>query len=48
MADEERETCAHPGCNCPKPQDSDYCSASCAGAEDIAEVICDCGHPGCM
>ncbi len=47
MVDQERETCAHPGCNCPASEDSDYCSSYCEGAGDTPEIDCKCGHPNC-
>lgn len=46
MADEMAK-CVHPGCNCPKAEDSDYCSAYCKDAGDLAEIECSCGHDGC-
>ena len=48
MADEERKTCAHPGCLCPADGDSKYCSAYCHGAGDNVEMLCDCGCPTCQ
>lgn len=47
MADEEREKCDHPGCNCLQAEDSDYCSVYCETAGDNIELSCDCGHGGC-
>ena len=46
MADDSKR-CAHPGCNCPADEGSDYCSAYCEGAGDFAEIRCKCGCPGC-
>ncbi len=47
MADDKDKRCAHPGCNCPRSKDSDYCSPSCEGAGDTAEITCNCGHSDC-
>jgi|HubBroStandDraft_3_1064219.scaffolds.fasta_scaffold1396466_1 hypothetical protein len=47
MADKNTETCAHPSCNCPPAEDSDYCSALCEGNEGRVDIICACGHPIC-
>ncbi|MEJ7615420.1 MAG: hypothetical protein WKF30_00265 [Pyrinomonadaceae bacterium] len=47
MADDERKAGKHPGCNCTKAQESDYCSAYCEAAAETNETSCGCGHPGC-
>ena len=47
MADDKDKRCAHPGCNCPRSKESDYCSPSCEGAGDTAEITCNCGHSDC-
>ena len=41
--------CAHEGCGCPAGGDNKYCSDHCRDAadQDLAEIACDCGHPGC-
>jgi hypothetical protein len=41
--------CKHQLCNCPATGDSDYCSDHCRDIadQDITEIRCDCGHPGC-
>jgi hypothetical protein len=43
----ERKKCAHPVCNCPAREGSDYCSTYCEGEAHTADVDCLCGHPGC-
>ena len=47
MADDNK--CAHELCVCAKGADSDYCSEHCKNAvkQDLTELRCDCGHPGC-
>jgi hypothetical protein len=49
MADENNNKCKNELCNCPKGQDSDYCSIHCADVadRDIIEIRCDCGHQAC-
>lgn len=47
MAEENRETCEHPSCNCVQAEDSSYCSPYCQTAGDSVELACNCGHPGC-
>lgn len=43
------EKCAHEMCNCPRANDSDYCSQQCEDAADtdITGIMCECGHAGC-
>lgn len=44
------EKCAHPACTCLVPKDSPFgkhCSEHCKEATDMAEIHCDCKHPGC-
>jgi hypothetical protein len=45
---EQREKCAHAPCNCAAAEDSEFCSAYCAGHEDSTDILCDCGHPECV
>jgi hypothetical protein len=47
MADENE--CGHDGCGCSISGDQKYCSDHCENADDqdIIEISCDCGHPGC-
>ena len=47
MADNNK--CAHDICECPRSNDSDYCSQHCQDAvdQDITEIRCDCKHSGC-
>ncbi len=43
-------TCAHEVCNCPVKADGPFgkfCSQHCQDSKDLAELKCDCGHPGC-
>ncbi|MBV9217622.1 MAG: hypothetical protein JO053_15750 [Acidobacteria bacterium] len=46
MADDNK--CAHAACSCPAGEGK-YCSDHCkeAADQDIVEIKCDCGHPGC-
>jgi len=48
MADENNK-CAHESCSCTVGNDEKYCSPVCeaAGKQDVTEISCDCGHPGC-
>ncbi len=50
MADDNDNKCAHEMCNCMVTGDDDYCSEHCEDAEDqdMDEISCDCGHPGCQ
>jgi hypothetical protein len=47
MADDN--ICGHEICSCPADGDTGYCSAQCkmAADQDLTELKCDCGHPGC-
>jgi hypothetical protein len=47
MADEGK--CGHEMCRCSVSGDTEYCSDHCRDAEDqdMTEIACDCGHPGC-
>ncbi len=49
MAEEDNK-CAHDMCSCMVSGDDDYCSEHCEDAEDqdMDEISCDCGHPGCQ
>jgi hypothetical protein len=44
----ETKKCAHPSCNCPAQEDSNYCGAYCEGNAHTADILCNCGHPGCV
>lgn len=46
---ENNKKCAHAGCLCLTTGDAEYCSPHCEDAEDqdLTEISCDCGHPGC-
>jgi hypothetical protein len=47
MEDERSENqCAHPGCGCAASPDEKYCSPHCEAAPE--EIICGCGHVGCV
>ena len=45
----ENTKCLHTACVCRVADDEEYCSQHCenAGNQDITEIKCDCGHPGC-
>nr|HEV7952943.1 hypothetical protein [Candidatus Acidoferrales bacterium] len=43
----DTKKCAHPNCSCKADADSKYCSAACAAVEDMPDIDCRCGHPGC-
>ena len=47
MADDNK--CGHDACACPISGEQEYCSDHCENAadQDITEISCDCGHPGC-
>lgn len=44
-----QEKCSQELCNCPRANDSDYCSQQCSDAAgaDITGIMCECGHAGC-
>lgn len=48
MADENNR-CGHEMCGCAVGEDEEYCSPQCeaAGEEDMTDIACNCGHPGC-
>jgi len=48
MADENNQ-CAHEGCVCATRDNEEFCSPQCEAADgqDVTEIKCDCGHPGC-
>lgn len=45
----ENTKCSHDACVCRVADDQEYCSQYCedAGDQDLTEIKCDCGHPGC-
>jgi hypothetical protein len=48
MADQrEEKQCANLSCDCPVPQDEEYCSPHCETAPE-AEITCGCGHAACL
>lgn len=47
MADDTKQKCAHPICQCLVGEGAEYCSPYCEAAEDTTEISCNCGHPGC-
>jgi len=47
MADEKKEKCAHPSCDCPAEEGSKYCSEYCKEAGNVTEIGCGCEHLGC-
>jgi hypothetical protein len=46
-ANEKKDMCAHPSCNCRAASDSKYCSAFCEGNAGRPDIICGCGHAAC-
>ena len=48
MTDDNKK-CAHKMCRCMTSGDSQYCSQHCEDTadQDLTEISCDCGHPGC-
>lgn len=48
MADNDNK-CGHDICLCAVTDDAEYCSQHCEDAadQDLTEISCDCGHPGC-
>ena len=48
MAEDDNK-CGHEGCVCNVGGEAEYCSDHCENAadQDITEISCDCGHPGC-
>jgi hypothetical protein len=40
--------CANPTCNCVADAGAKYCSAHCEGVGNTTELVCHCGHPGCV
>ena len=48
MANHNDEKCAHRSCVCKAAKDSKFCSALCEGASDKPDILCACGHGGCV
>jgi metallothionein len=46
MSDQKK--CANPACSCVPANKEKFCSAHCEGLKGSTEVMCDCGHPGCI
>ena len=44
----ELNRCAHAPCTCPLPEGEKYCSPYCLDAGLDPEIVCQCGHHGCM
>ena len=42
------EKCAHPSCLCTVKDGTKYCSTFCEGEAKTADIVCSCGHPGCV
>ncbi len=40
--------CANAACNCIPQGKEKYCSAHCEGMGDRTEIVCTCGHEGCV
>jgi hypothetical protein len=47
MAEKNAVKCAHPGCECPVPKGSKYCSPYCERAGKEFSIACNCGHGEC-
>jgi acetone carboxylase gamma subunit len=47
MAKEKTGKCTHPGCECPVPKGSRYCSTYCESAGNRLSIACECGHAEC-
>ena len=45
---EKTKKCAHPSCCCNSVEGSDYCSTYCEGSAKTADILCSCGHAGCV
>ena len=45
---DKKDKCAHPSCQCRAREDSKYCSTFCEGEAETADIICSCGHAGCV
>ena len=43
----EKGKCAHPGCECPVPDGSKYCSDYCESIGNQPSFACECGHAEC-
>lgn len=44
------DKCSHEACKCSVQPDGPFgkfCSQHCQDTHDVAELECDCGHPGC-
>ncbi len=56
ISEGDEKVCTHGVCNCLAEMDNDYCSPYCEDVgsttnntvDDSQEMICDCGHPGCV
>jgi hypothetical protein len=45
----QQKKCQHPACNCILDEgDNNYCSPYCHDAGDKTELMCNCGHVGCV
>ncbi len=49
MAENEKNKCAHPACDCRPEEGSKYCGEYCENAEKsgVMEIGCGCEHDGC-
>jgi hypothetical protein len=47
MAEKKADKCAHPGCECPVPKGSKYCSDYCESSANRPSIACNCGHTEC-
>ncbi len=47
MAEKKADKCKHPGCDCPVPEGSKYCSDYCESIGNQPSIACECGHGEC-
>ena len=49
MAEKKADKCAHPGCECPVPEGTDFCSPYCESVaiNRLSMMACECGHTKC-
>lgn len=48
MAGAKTKKCKNAACNCIPPEKEKFCSAHCEGIGDKTEIVCTCGHDGCV
>jgi hypothetical protein len=48
VAEKKARKCARPGCECPTPPGTDFCSPYCESVPiDRLLIACECGHTEC-